>query len=65
MEEFSPEWFDESSKAWMANKRRVGRGGGYIYVCEHIRSNGKPCRRPVCGKSHLCKSHLIHNAKKI
>jgi hypothetical protein len=67
MEEFSPAWFDASSAAWMANKRRVGghSGGTYIYVCEHIRSNGKPCRRPVAGdgSSTLCKSHMIHAGK--
>jgi hypothetical protein len=65
MEEFSPAWFDEASAAWMANKRRAGKGTACLYVCEHIRTNGKPCRRPVVGDGSftLCKSHMIHARK--
>lgn len=33
MEEFSPEWFDDSSAAWRANKRRVGESWVYKRRC--------------------------------
>lgn len=29
--EFTPEWFDSSSRAWLANKKRKGQS--YTYVC--------------------------------
>ncbi len=32
LEEFSPEWFDASSKAWMQNKKK-GKHCSYKYVC--------------------------------
>ena len=31
--EFSPAWFDESSKAWRANKIR--KGESWVYRCSH------------------------------
>lgn len=60
--EFTPEWFDASSSAWMANKKRV-KGGSYVYVCQHVKSNGKPCKRVVHGASNVCLGHLLHGKK--
>ena len=63
MQEFSKEWFDLSSKAWRENKKKCG--GGFKYVCEHIKKTGKMCRKNVDTKflvQHsdrlLCKYHL-------
>jgi len=42
--EFSPEWFDESSKAWRANKKRVGQS--WAYICSK-----DLCKRNVHGGS--------------
>jgi hypothetical protein len=49
---FDSAFFDESSKAWMLNKRRYG--ASYIYIC------GKPkCKNRVKGGGGiLCKYHL-------
>lgn len=53
--EFSPEWFDESSRAWMANKKR--RGAMYVYVCEHVKADGGVCQRPVYRDKPYCWHH--------
>jgi len=47
--EFSPEWFDECSLAWRANKKRIGES--WIYVCK---VNG--CKRTLQGEEY-CKLH--------
>lgn len=36
--------FDESSKIWRQNKKKVGYG--FEYVCGFIKKNGKPCQGP-------------------
>jgi hypothetical protein len=50
--EFSPEWFDESSKAWRANKKRVGQS--WAYICSK-----DLCKRNVHGGSGstMCSKH--------
>ena len=52
--EFSPEWFDESSKAWRANKKRVGQS--WAYICSK-----DLCKRNVHGGSgsSLCSRHSL------
>jgi hypothetical protein len=47
--------FDEASKAWNANKKRVGQE--YIYVCAIEKSNGKPCGRKLMKNSNECYHH--------
>jgi len=47
--EFSPAWFDDSSKAWRANKIR--KGEGWVYRCAH-----GECKRRV-GASIYCFQH--------
>ena len=36
--------FDEASKEWMKNKRKL-TNGRYEYICNYIHTNGKQCRR--------------------
>lgn len=55
--EFSPEWFDYSSKMWLQNKKRVGQS--YIYVCKKDKCNNKPYKN-----SDLCYWHNVNEQKK-
>ena len=48
--EFTPEWFDASSAAWRANKKR--KGESWVYLCSH-----DLCKRVVCGTSDTCSRH--------
>jgi len=49
--------FDEASREWMRNKKRVGLM--YIYVCGETTSTGRPCqRRPKKGCA-FCATHEI------
>ncbi len=53
MIEFSPEWFDSCSRAWLANKKRDGYS--YIYKC-----GVETCRNRVKGvssDSRNCSAH--------
>ena len=53
MIEFSPEWFDSCSRAWLANKKRDGHS--YIYKC-----GVETCRNRVKGvssDSRNCSAH--------
>lgn len=54
--EFTPQFFDESSKAWMENKVRCG--ASYAYKCSYIHSNKKRCEYPGT-HSDYCKRHYI------
>lgn len=55
--EFTPEFFDISSKAWMENK--IKSDGMYYYRCNYIHSNGKRCIKQVVRNQELCKCHFI------
>jgi len=35
--------FDDASRAWLANKKRVGQM--YVYICGHTLRNGGTCQR--------------------
>jgi hypothetical protein len=50
MKEFSPAWFDSCSRAWLANKKRVGHS--YKYKCG-VDDCGK---RPTSGWGN-CSAH--------
>jgi hypothetical protein len=54
--EFTADFFDESSKAWMENK--VRRGAMILYRCSYVHSTTRKCSKPatICG---YCKSHYI------
>lgn len=45
-EEFTPEFFDESSKAWRENKKTVA-GGWFAYRCQYLHSTGRRCAKAV------------------
>lgn len=55
-QEFSPEWFDACSQAWLANKRKMGNGT-YRYTCDHLYSSTRRCGRDVFMKESLCRQH--------
>jgi hypothetical protein len=50
MKEFSPEWFDESSRQWRLNKKRYGEA--WKYICE-----AKGCKKSVKLGENKCVSH--------
>jgi hypothetical protein len=54
--EFTPKFFNESSKAWTENKIKCG--SAYAYKCLYIHSNTKQCNKPIT-HSNLCKRHYI------
>ncbi len=39
--EFTAEFFDESSRAWMENKKR--HGDSMVYKCDHVISKTRRC----------------------
>jgi hypothetical protein len=48
--------FDEASKAWLANKVRVGPGC-YRYTCVAITKTGQPCKRVAIQGQDCCPIH--------
>jgi hypothetical protein len=54
--EFTVEFFDESSKAWMENK--VRKGAMILYRCSYVHSTSRKCSKAatICGycKPHYC-----------
>ncbi len=48
--EFTPEWFDWSSKMWEQNKKRVGYS--YEYVCKKDKCKNKPFKGTEWCKWH-------------
>ena len=60
MLEFSPEWFDESSKAWRANKKRSGESWKYVCsvdLCKRV------CPQILGEHEHLCAKHSHSNSQ--
>jgi hypothetical protein len=49
--------FDEASKEWNANKRKVG-DGCYKYLCIHKCKSGLFCKREPKKGNHYCSAHL-------
>ena len=47
--------FDEASRAWTANKKRI-RNGCYKYVC-CVEKNGKLCNKKCLAGENYCKTH--------
>lgn len=59
--EFTSEWFDESSKAWLKNKRKI-HDCMYKYKCQKVISkSGKVCGRDVYKVEEFCRSHWAKN----
>ena len=49
--------FDDASREWNRNKRRVGQM--YQYVCGQTCRSGNPCKKlPVNGELHLSLIHI-------
>ena len=67
IEEFTPEFFDQSSDAWMKNK--VRRGHSMAYICTALTQEGKSCKRSAILKDatseHFCKQHRNYGINKM
>lgn len=50
--------FDDASKQWRANKRRLANGC-YEYVCMGITKKGKQCVKRSYGYGDYCKMHVF------
>ena len=51
--------FDEASRAWNSNKRRLANGC-YQYICGSILSSGKYCQKYPTSGGYFCS---VHNKK--
>ena len=56
--EFTSDFFDESSRAWLSNKVRCG--SSYAYKCAYIHSNTKQCIKSAV-LHDFCKQHYVLN----
>ncbi|NBO72143.1 hypothetical protein EBV26_16930 [bacterium] len=67
IEEFTPEFFIQSSEAWMKNKLR--RGHSMAYICRAFTQEGTSCKRTALIKDatseHLCKQHGKYHINKM
>ena len=54
--------FDDASKCWKENKKSIGNGS-YVYICNQLTKEGKPCRREVMKivGAETCKCHSKKN----
>lgn len=55
--------FDESSRAWKANKRSIGNGS-YVYVCQKPTITGKTCNKKCLAGIDFCSIHKNKNKNK-
>jgi len=49
--------FDESSKAWKANKKSIGNGC-YKYICTKLTKTGKQCKNDSLRGCEYCRFHI-------
>jgi len=67
IQEFTSEFFDQSSQAWMNNKLR--RGHSMAYICTALTQEGIPCKRIAFIKDgqseHFCKQHRKYGINKM
>lgn len=68
IDEFTKEFFDQSSEAWMANKIRTGHS--MAYICKALTKQGNPCKRPATTmkdalSEHVCKQHRKYGINKM
>jgi len=62
--EFTAEFFDEASRSWMMNKKRLGES--MVYRCAHTISTGRQCFNAavmsftpdLTTDTRLCKIHI-------
>jgi hypothetical protein len=66
-EEFTAEFFNESSKAWMANKIRAGQS--MTYKCQGTTKDTKPCkvvaRKFEFGTKVYCRIHASQGIEEL
>ena len=67
IEEFTKDFFDQSSEAWMKNK--VRKGHSMAYICTALTQEGKSCTRSAILKDgqseHFCKQHRNYGINKM
>jgi hypothetical protein len=67
VEEFTSEFFDQSSEAWMKNKLR--KGASMAYICIALTKEGNSCKRTAIMNDalseHYCKQHRNYGINKI
>ena len=56
--EFTPEWFDLSSRAWLANKKRAG--ASYKYKCAVEKCKNRPTKTSINCKHHEGQGIRLH-----
>lgn len=65
--EFTAEFFDESSTAWMENKKRLGHS--MVYRCNYIVATGNQCKNsakmPTGVSPRRCGIHINKELKSI
>jgi hypothetical protein len=67
IEEFTSEFFDQSSEAWMKNKLK--KGASMAYICIALTKEGNSCKRTATMKDalseHYCKQHRNYGINKM
>jgi len=67
IDEFTKEFFDQSSEAWMKNK--VRKGHSMAYICTALTQEGKSCTRSAILKDamsyNVCKQHAKYYINKM
>ena len=48
--------FDEASRMWEYNKKRIGNGS-YKYICCELSKSGKKCGRQIVCETKYCRVH--------
>ena len=48
--------FDEASRLWEYNKKRIG-SGSYKYICCVLNKSGKKCGRQIVCETKYCRAH--------
>ncbi len=57
--EFTRDFFEDASKEWMKNKRKLKTEGAYIYTCGYTFKYGKRCGRDCYKGEDLCRQHFF------
>jgi len=67
IQEFTSEFFDQSSEEWMKNKLR--KGASMAYICIALTKDGNSCKRIATMKDalseHYCKQHRNYGINKM
>jgi hypothetical protein len=63
IDEFTPHYFEEASKAWMANKIRVG--AMMMYRCSYAMSSKRQCPKAAEPGCDFCANHAAVEKPKV